>query len=138
MAAKVEEVVVDGQVIGLAEALLVTTAQQHSTEPPRLVSLVRGDLDWITMTAMAKDRDRRYASASELAADIVRHLRDEPVMASPPSASYLLGKFIRKNRGPVMALAAVFTSLVPGLSASTVLYFRAERQRREIRTVAYG
>lgn len=83
------------------------------------------------MTAMAKDPDRRYASASELAADIERHLRDEPVMASPPSTSYRMGKFIRKNRGPVLALAAVFISLVLGLGASTVLYFRAERQRLE-------
>ena len=103
----------------------------RDTDAGGLRKQVRGDLDWITMTAMAKDRDRRYASASELAADIVRHLRDEPVMASPPSASYRLGKFIRKNRGPVMALAGVFFSLVLGLSASTVLYFRAERQRRE-------
>jgi WD40 repeat protein/serine/threonine protein kinase len=103
----------------------------RDTDAGGLRRQVRGDLDWITMTAMAKDRDRLYASASELAADIVRHLRDEPVMASPPSASYRLGKFIRKNRGPVMALAAVFASLVLGLSASTVLYFRAERQRQE-------
>jgi len=103
----------------------------RDTDADGLRRQVRGDLDWITMTAMAKDRDRRYASASELAADIVRHLRDEPVMASPPSASYRLGKFIRKNRGPVMALAAVFASLVLGLGASTVLYFRAERQRQE-------
>jgi WD40 repeat protein len=103
----------------------------RDTDAGGLRKQVRGDLEWITLTAMAKDRDRRYASASELAADIVRHLRDEPVMASPPSASYRLGKFIRKNRGPVMALAAVFVSLVLGLSASTVLYFRAERQRQE-------
>jgi WD40 repeat protein/serine/threonine protein kinase len=106
----------------------------RDTDAGGLRKQVRGDLDWITMTAMAKDRDRRYASASELAADIVRHLRDEPVMASPPSASYRLGKFIRKNRGPVTALAAVFVSLVLGLSASTVLYFRAERQRQEAET----
>ena len=103
----------------------------RDTDAGGLRKQVRGDLDWITMTAMAKDRDRRYASASEMAADIVRHLRDEPVMASPPSASYRLRKFVRKHRGPVMALAAVFASLVLGLSASTVLYFRAERQRQE-------
>ena len=109
-------------------------AANRDTDAGGLRKQVCGDLDWITMTAMAKDRDRRYASASELAADIVRHLRDEPVMASPPSASYRMGKFIRKNRGPVMALAAVFVSLVLGLSASTVLYFRAERQRQEAET----
>ncbi len=106
-------------------------ASCRATDTGALRKQVRGDLDWITMTAMAKDPDRRYASASELAADIERHLRDEPVMASPPSTSYRMGKFIRKNRGPVLALAAVFISLVLGLGASTVLYFRAERQRLE-------
>jgi eukaryotic-like serine/threonine-protein kinase len=106
-------------------------ASCRATDAGGLRKQVRGDLDWITMTAMAKDRDRRYASASEFAADIARHLRDEPVMASPPSTSYRLGKFIRKNRGAVLALAAVFASLVLGLGASTILYFRAERQRLE-------
>jgi eukaryotic-like serine/threonine-protein kinase len=106
-------------------------ASCRATDAGALRKQVRGDLDWITMTAMAKDRDRRYASASELAADIGRHLRDEPVMASPPSTSYRFGKFIRKNRVPVLALAAVFVSLILGLGASTVLYFRAEKQRLE-------
>ena len=106
-------------------------ASYRATDAGGLRKQVRGDLDWITMTAMAKDRERRYASASELAADISRHLRDEAVMAGRPSNSYRLGKFIRKNRGPVLALAAVFFSLVLGLGASTVLYFRAERQRVE-------
>jgi len=106
-------------------------ASCRATDAGSLRKQVRGDLDWITMTAMAKDRDLRYASASELAADIARHLRDEPVMASPPSASYRFGKFIRKNRGPVLALTTVFVSLLLGLGASTVLYFRAERQRLE-------
>jgi WD40 repeat protein len=106
-------------------------ASCRATDAGGLRKQVRGDLEWITMTAMAKDRDRRYASVSELAADIVRHLNDEPVIASPPSTSYRLRKFIRKNRGPVLALTAVFASLVLGLSASTILYFRAERQRLE-------
>src|SRR5580700_953830 len=110
---------------------VVGIAACRATDAGSLRKQVRGDLDWITMTAMAKDRNRRYASASELAADIGRHLRDEPVMASPPSNSYRLGKFIRKNRGPVLALAAVFVSLLLGLGTSTVLYFRAERQRLE-------
>ena len=106
-------------------------AQRRRTDVAALARDLRGDLNWITMKAMAKDRGRRYASASEFAADIARHLRDEPVMASPPSASYRFGKFIKKHRGPVLALAAVFLSLVLGLGASTVLYFRAERQRLE-------
>jgi len=110
-------------------AQAVGIAACRATDAGSLRKQVRGDLDWITMTAMAKDRNRRYASASELAADIARHLRDEPVMASPPSTSYRFNKFIRKHRGPVLALTAVFLSLLLGLGASTVLYFRAERQR---------
>lgn len=106
-------------------------AQRRHTDVAALARELRGDLDWITMTAMAKERNRRYASASELAADIARHLRDEPVLARPPSASYRFGKFIKKNRWPVLALTAVFVSLLLGLGASTVLYFRAERQRME-------
>jgi serine/threonine protein kinase len=96
----------------------VDIAACRATDAGSLRKQVRGDLDWITMTAMAKDRDRRYASASELAAEIGRHLRDEPVMASPPSTSYRFGKFIRKNRGMVLALTAVFVSLLLGLGAS--------------------
>lgn len=106
-------------------------AQRRQTDAAALERDLRGDLNWITMKAMAKHRGRRYASASELAADIARHLRDEPVMASPPSTPYRVGKFMKKNRGPVLALAAVFVSLVLGMTASTVLYFGAERQRLE-------
>ncbi len=112
-------------------AAAAEVAQRRQTDVAGLERDLRGDLNWITMKAMAKDRARRYASASEFAADIARHLRDEPVMASPPSTSYRFGKFIRKHRGPVLALAAVFVSLLMGLGASTVLYFRAERQRLE-------
>jgi WD40 repeat protein/serine/threonine protein kinase len=106
-------------------------AEHRHTDVAGLARELRGDLDWITMTAMAKERNRRYASASELAADIARHLRDEPVLARPPSVSYRLGKLIKKNRWAVLAVTAVFVSLLLGLAASTALYFRAERQRLE-------
>ena len=75
---------------------------------------LRGDLDWITMKAMAKDRERRYSTASEIVADIRRHLSNRPVVAGPPSAIYRLRKFIRKNRGPVGAVAAVLLALALG------------------------
>ncbi len=106
-------------------------AERRDTDAGSLARRVRGDLEWITMKAMEKDRTRRYASVSELAADIRRYFSDEPVTASPPSGLYRLRKFVRKNRGPVIGLAAVMASLILGLSASTALYFRAERQRAE-------
>ncbi len=81
-------------------------------EPSKLASELKGDLDWITMKALEKDRTRRYGSASDLAADLERHLRDEPVLAGPPSTMYRVGKFVRRHRGGVAAAAVVFVLLV--------------------------
>ena len=95
---------------------------------PTLARQLRGGLDCITMKALEKDPARRYASASELAADIGRHLRDEPVIAGPVTGLYRLRKFVRKNRIKVGAALAVLLCLVAGLSVSTSLYLRVERQ----------
>ena len=81
---------------------------------PKLVRELRGDLDWIALKAMDKDRTRRYASASELAADVTRHLRTEPVMARPASLTYRARKFVRKYRVALIPVAL-------GVTASTVL-----------------
>ena len=72
-------------------------------EPAKLTRLVRGELDWIVMKCLEKDRNRRYETASGLAADVRRYLNDEPVLACPPSAGYRLPKFARRNRGPATA-----------------------------------
>ncbi|MBI4905108.1 MAG: serine/threonine protein kinase [Acidobacteria bacterium] len=98
---------------------------------PALARQLRGDLDWITMKAIEKDPARRYASASELAADVRRHLHDEPVIAGPLTAGYRLLKFVRKNRIKVAAALVVVACLIGGLGVSTGLYLRAERQRSE-------
>src|SRR5260221_13079440 len=66
-------------------------------EPAKLASQLKGDLDWITMKALEKDRTRRYGSASDLAADLQRHLHDEPVVAGPPSPGYRVGKFVGRH-----------------------------------------
>ena len=71
-------------------------------------SLVRGELDWIVMKALEKDRNRRYETASAFAADVRRYLNDEPVEACPPSASYRLRKFARRNRAAVAAAAVAW------------------------------
>src|SRR5262249_18401779 len=86
---------------------LPTLAANRGTEPAKLTKLVRGELDWIVMKALEKDRNRRYATANGLAMDVQRYLADEPVLACPPSAGYRLRKFARKHRGPLSAAAAI-------------------------------
>jgi serine/threonine protein kinase/tetratricopeptide (TPR) repeat protein len=110
---------------------LGATARQRRTEPPRLVSLVRGDLDWIVMMALEKDRARRYETANGLAMDVLRHLQNEPVVARPPTPGYRFRKLVRRNKLVCAATAAVAGALCLGLGLSTWLLFkeRAARQR---------
>jgi serine/threonine protein kinase/Flp pilus assembly protein TadD len=91
---------------------LGTIAANRSTEPARLTKLVRGELDWIVMKALEKDRNRRYESANGLAMDVQRYLNDEAVLACPPSAGYRLRKFARRNQGQVAVAALVLFFLV--------------------------
>lgn len=106
---------------------LPSIAANRSLEPRRLSGLVRGELDWIVMKALEKDRNRRYETANGLAADILRHLQDEPVSACPPSTSYRFQKFARRNKGVLTAAGAVSTALLIGIVASTVFAIRAKR-----------
>ena len=108
-----------------------TTATRHSTDSPKLISLLRGDLDWIVMKCLEKDRARRYETASGLAVDIERLLRNEPVMARPPSAAYRVTKFLRRNKLMAMAGTAVVAALVLGILGSTWQAVRATRAERE-------
>ena len=85
------------------------------SEPARLSRLIRGELDWIVMKCLEKDRNRRYETASALAADMMHYLADEPVTAGPPSRLYRAGKFVRRNRVPVVA---AFWSLPRSSAAS--------------------
>jgi serine/threonine protein kinase/predicted negative regulator of RcsB-dependent stress response len=84
----------------------------------RRSQLIRGELDWIVMKCLEKDRNRRYETANALALDVQRYLRDEPVQACPPSAWYRLGKFSRRNKRPLFTLAVVATALMTGTVAS--------------------
>jgi len=104
---------------------LPSIAACRSTEPQRLSGLLRGELDWIVMKALEKDRNRRYQTASELARDVEHYLHDEPVLACPPSAWYRLGKFVRRNRGAVLAASLVLLSLVAGTALSLWQAIRA-------------
>ena len=86
---------------------LTIIAKRRGVSPERLHRLVKGDLDWIVMKALEKDRNRRYESASDLAMDIHRFAGHEPVAARGPSATYRISKFVRRNRSLVLAIAAV-------------------------------
>jgi eukaryotic-like serine/threonine-protein kinase len=96
------------------EALASISAQRHM-EPAKLTKLVKGELDWIVMKTLEKDRNRRYETAKDFSADVQRYLTDERVLACPPSAGYRLRKFTRRNKGPVVAASLVLASLVIGV-----------------------
>ena len=105
---------------------LPTLAAQRRTEPQKLARDVRGELDWIVMRCLEKDRTRRYESASGLARDIERHLSDQPVEACPPRALYRLGKLVRRNKRPVIAASLVLLGLIAGLGATAWGYLQVE------------
>jgi hypothetical protein len=104
-----------------------TTASQRHTEPKKLGHALRGDLDWILLKALEKDRARRYDTANAFAQDLQRHLNDEPVSAGPPSAGYRLRKLVRRNRLAFAAAAAVLMLLAAGITASTWQAVRATK-----------
>lgn len=101
-------------------------------DPPPLASIdrsLRGDVTTIVGKALCKEKQRRYQSAAEMAADIRRFLRDEPITAHPPSTIYQLGKFARRNRGLVAGIAAAFVVLIAGIIGTSLGLVRAERSR---------
>jgi tetratricopeptide (TPR) repeat protein/tRNA A-37 threonylcarbamoyl transferase component Bud32 len=98
-----------------SEDTLASVAATRRVSPARLGALVRGELDWIVMKALEKERSRRYESASGLARDIAAYLRNEAVVAAPPSAFYRLRKFVRRNRVTVASVIAVTVALVIGV-----------------------
>ena len=101
-------------------ASLQTISESRTTDPRRLSRIVQGELDWIVMKALEKDRNRRYESASALAADVERYLNNEPVEACPPSKSYRLRKYARRHKSVLVTAAVVVMSLLDrhGASAS--------------------
>jgi len=114
----------------LHETELTRTAQFRHTEPPKLRSLLNGDLDCIVMKTLEKDRARRYETANGLAMDVQRHLNNEPVIARPPSHLYKFQKLVRRNRGVFAAIGAVTFALLMGLGVSTWLFLEERDARR--------
>jgi serine/threonine protein kinase len=130
----------------LSDQELSTTAQRRGLHAPKLVSELRGDLDWIVMKALEKDRARRYETANGLASDIQRYLNNEPVVARPPSNLYRLKKTVQRNKVVFAAAAAVLAALLSGLGLTTWIFLKerealkravaAEQAERKLRQEA--
>ena len=108
---------------------LTTTARRRSADTSKLLHQLKGDLDWIVMKCLEKDRQRRYETANGLAADLKRHLNNEPVVARPPSAGYRFQKAFRRNKLAFTAATAVAAALLVGISASVWQAARATKAR---------
>ena len=107
---------------------VATSATSRRTDARSLVRRVRGDLDWIVMKCLEKDRERRYQTPHALAEELRRHLKSEPVVAGPPSAVYRLRKYVRRNKGLLTGVAAVFIALLLGLAATTALWQKTQSE----------
>ena len=111
---------------------LTDTANRRRTRPENLCNAVRGDLDWIVMKSMDKDRNLRYETANGLALDIQRHLECEPILARPPSAAYRFQKMVKRNKLVVAASAAVVAALVIGLGVSITMFLRERSAYKQL------
>ncbi len=112
------------------EALATISANRHM-EPAKLTKLVRGELDWIVMKALEKDRNRRYETANGFAIDVQRYLVDEPVVAGPPSRWYRLRKFARRHRRAVVAASLVMLALLGGIAGTSWGWSQASQAERK-------
>jgi WD40 repeat protein/serine/threonine protein kinase len=118
------------RVSALGQAAPAVCANRKS-DPRGLSRLLRGELDWIVMKALEKDRDRRYETASAFAADVQRYLEDELVQAGPPGAGYRLRKLVKRHRGPVLAATVVLLALVAGIVGTTLGLVEADQARKD-------
>jgi serine/threonine protein kinase len=116
---------------GLRLEELTQTAVQRQLEPPKLKLLLKGDLDWIVMRALEKDRNRRYQTANGLGMDVQRYFNNEPIVARPPSRLYRFQKLVRRNKITFIAAAAVLAALLIGLGTSTWLFLQERELRQE-------
>jgi eukaryotic-like serine/threonine-protein kinase len=113
---------------------LASIAATRRTEPARLTRLVRGELDWVVMKCLDKNRERRYETANGLARDVQRYLADEVVEARPPSAGYRVRKFVRRHRGRVLAAGLLLLALLAGIAGTTWGLIRAAKANAELAT----
>jgi serine/threonine protein kinase len=114
------------RISGMTGADSTGTAKRRGMEANRLITLLRGDLDWVVMKCLEKDRTRRYETANGLATDVQRYLNNEPISARPPSSLYRFRKTVRRNKLAFGAAAAVAAAILVGLALATVGFLRAE------------
>ncbi len=110
---------------------LPSVAANRGSDPVKLSKLMKGELDWVLLKALEKDRTRRYDTANGLARDIQRYLDNEVVEARPPSAGYRIQKLVRRHKGQVIAASLLFLSLFAGIAGTTLGLFEAKRQERK-------
>jgi hypothetical protein len=110
---------------------LTATALHRHSEPPKLKLQLKGDLDWIVMKALEKDRARRYETANGLAFDVQRHLNNEPVLARPPGQFYRFQKLVRRNQVVFAAIAVTSLAVLVGLGISTLFFLREKELRHQ-------
>lgn len=122
------------KLIALSEEDAATVASLRNSAIVPLRRRIGGDLDWISMRAMEVERDRRYQTVRELGDDIGRHLKHEPVTASPPSTSYRISRFVRRNRAATIAAATVLVTLVCGGSFSAWKAWQATQARNSLQS----
>lgn len=115
---------------------LDTVAHNRAAEPLTLPKVIRGDLDWIVMKALEKDRSRRYETSRDLAVDLERFLRNEPVSAGPPTARYRIGKFIRRHRLQVVSSVLFTAAILVGLSLAAMGLVQARREAARSQAIA--
>ena len=114
----------------------VELANVRKSEPHKLLSLLRGELDWVVMKCLEKSPERRYETANALARDVERYLADEPVEARPPSTRYRLEKFLQRNKGPVIAAGFILLALIGGIIGTGIGLVRAWKAEEVARTEA--
>jgi len=114
-----------------SSATLPSVAANRGTEPAKLSRLMKGELDWVVLRALEKDRTRRYDTANALARDVQRYLADELVEARPPSTGYRLMKFLRRHKGQVLAATLVLLSLLAGIVVSAYFAVQASESARQ-------
>ncbi|MDB4534331.1 protein kinase [Vicingaceae bacterium] len=108
----------------------------RQVQPEKLHQIIKGDLDWIVMKALDKNRNRRYETANGLARDIERYLNDEEVSARPPTTAYRIQKFVKRNRGLVASMAAITILLLAGIVGTGIGFIRANQKAKEARLEA--
>jgi serine/threonine protein kinase len=110
---------------------LTTTAKRRSADKSKLMHQIKGDLDWIVMKCLEKDRTRRYETANGIAADLKRHLNNEPVVARPPSTVYRFQKLVRRNKLAFIAASVIIALLIAGLGVSTWLFVQEQKAHQQ-------